>query len=107
MAEYSLSEARAQLPLLLTKAAAGEPVTITRHGRPEAVIVGHSEWVRSQARSRVMEQARILSEMREEAKKKSWEDIGWLEDYDADAHVAEIRAGRDYDRWDEVENGKP
>lgn len=35
----SASEARASLPALLTRAEAGEVVTITRHGRPVAVLV--------------------------------------------------------------------
>lgn len=42
-----------------------------------------------------MEQARALGQMREEAKGKSRDEIGWLDDYDVDAHIAEIRAGRD------------
>lgn len=35
----SLSEARASLPRLLDQVAAGAEVTITRHGRPVAVLV--------------------------------------------------------------------
>src|SRR5688572_19454695 len=35
----SLSEARATLPHLLDRVAAGSEVTITRHGRPVAVLV--------------------------------------------------------------------
>ena len=39
MAVMTLSEARAALPEVLTRAAAGEEITITRHGRPVAVVV--------------------------------------------------------------------
>lgn len=39
MAEMSVSEARALLPSVLTRVAAGEEVTITRHGQPVAVVV--------------------------------------------------------------------
>ena len=36
---FSVSEARASLPHLLDRVEAGEEVTITRHGRPIAVVV--------------------------------------------------------------------
>ena len=36
---FSISEARASLPHLLDRVEAGEEVTITRHGRPIAVVV--------------------------------------------------------------------
>jgi antitoxin (DNA-binding transcriptional repressor) of toxin-antitoxin stability system len=39
MAVMTLSEARAALPEVLTRVAAGEEITITRHGSPIAVVV--------------------------------------------------------------------
>jgi antitoxin (DNA-binding transcriptional repressor) of toxin-antitoxin stability system len=39
MAVMTLSEARAALPDVLTRVAQGEEITITRHGRPVAVVV--------------------------------------------------------------------
>lgn len=39
MAVMTLTEARAALPEVLTRVAAGEEITITRHGRPVAVVV--------------------------------------------------------------------
>lgn len=39
MAAMSVSEARAELHELLERVAVGEEVTITRHGRPVAVVV--------------------------------------------------------------------
>jgi len=39
MAVMTISEARAALPEVLTRVAAGEEITITRHGRPVAVVV--------------------------------------------------------------------
>ena len=39
MATMNASEARAALPELLTRVEGGEEVTITRHGRPVAVLV--------------------------------------------------------------------
>jgi antitoxin (DNA-binding transcriptional repressor) of toxin-antitoxin stability system len=39
MAVMTISEARAALPEVLTRVAAGEEITITRHGSPIAVVV--------------------------------------------------------------------
>lgn len=39
MPTMSVSEARAALPEVLNRVVAGEEVTITRHGRPVAVVV--------------------------------------------------------------------
>lgn len=39
MAMMTISEARAALPEVLDRVAGGEEVTITRHGRPVAVVV--------------------------------------------------------------------
>ncbi len=37
--QYGLEQARAQLPLLVSEAAAGTPSIITRHGKPCAAVV--------------------------------------------------------------------
>ena len=39
MAVMTISEARAELPDVVSRVAAGEEVTLTRHGRPAAVLV--------------------------------------------------------------------
>jgi antitoxin (DNA-binding transcriptional repressor) of toxin-antitoxin stability system len=39
MATMTISEARAALPEVLDRVAEGEEVTITRHGRPVAVVI--------------------------------------------------------------------
>jgi antitoxin (DNA-binding transcriptional repressor) of toxin-antitoxin stability system len=39
MAMMTISEARAALPEVLDRVAGGEEVTITRHGRPVAVVI--------------------------------------------------------------------
>lgn len=39
MASVSATDARASLPELLNRVAAGEEVTVTRHGQPVAVMV--------------------------------------------------------------------
>jgi prevent-host-death family protein len=39
MTDYSIAEAKNQLPKLIDRMLAGEPVTITRRGRPVARVV--------------------------------------------------------------------
>ena len=46
MKQIQLKDAKANLSAVVDAAAAGEPATITRHGKPEAVVVGYEEWVR-------------------------------------------------------------
>jgi prevent-host-death family protein len=44
--EIQLKDAKANLSAVVDDAVAGEPATITRHGKPEAVIVSYAEWLR-------------------------------------------------------------
>jgi prevent-host-death family protein len=46
MKEIQLREAKATLSAVVEAAEKGEPTTITKHGRPAAVIVSHSEWTK-------------------------------------------------------------
>jgi antitoxin Phd len=46
MREIELKDAKALLASLVDDATQGEPSIITRHGKPEAVIVGFEEWER-------------------------------------------------------------
>jgi antitoxin Phd len=46
MREIELKDAKALLASLVDDAMQGEPLIITRHGKPEAVIVGFEEWER-------------------------------------------------------------
>jgi antitoxin Phd len=48
MKELQLREAKATLSSVVDAAERGEPTTITRHGRPAAVVVSHEEWIRLQ-----------------------------------------------------------
>ena len=50
MKEIQLREAKATLSAVVEAAEKGEPTTITKHGRPAAVIVSHSEWTRLKTR---------------------------------------------------------
>jgi prevent-host-death family protein len=102
MTAYSLTEARASLPLLLNRVADGEDITITRHGRPAAVLVSHDRWMKT-ARYEVLEEARRLHDDLEERRAKPFP--GWRDDldYDVEGHIAWLRENDD--PWDEIERG--
>jgi antitoxin Phd len=46
MREIQFRDAKASLSAVVDDAIRGEPAIITRHGRPEAVIVSFAEWQR-------------------------------------------------------------
>jgi antitoxin Phd len=57
MQEIQLREAKARLSAVIDQARQGEPSIITRHGRPEAVVLSFEEWQRL---SRVPSFGRLL-----------------------------------------------
>ncbi|TAL45303.1 MAG: type II toxin-antitoxin system Phd/YefM family antitoxin [Salinibacterium sp.] len=101
MLELSLSEARARLPELLDRVAAGEEVHITRHGKHAAVLVDNDRWMKTRTHD-VLVQARKLRRDLEEARGKPLLVVP-AEHWDVDAHVAEIREMRDDDPWQGIE----
>jgi antitoxin Phd len=46
MREIQLRDAKAMLSAVVDAAVRGEPSVITRHGRPEAVVIGFDQWQR-------------------------------------------------------------
>ena len=46
MREIQLRDAKMNLSAVVDQAVDGEPSVITRHGKPEAVILGFKEWER-------------------------------------------------------------
>ncbi|GJE77676.1 type II toxin-antitoxin system Phd/YefM family antitoxin [Methylorubrum suomiense] len=46
MQEIQLRQAKATLSSVIDQARQGQPSIITRHGRPEAVVLGFEEWQR-------------------------------------------------------------
>ena len=46
MREIQLRDAKASLSAVIDEAVHGEPAIITRHGKPEAVILSFAEWQR-------------------------------------------------------------
>lgn len=57
MRKIQLREAKAELSAVIDAAMGGEPAVITRHGKPQAVVVGFEEW---QKLSRLPSFARLL-----------------------------------------------
>jgi antitoxin Phd len=46
MKQLQLREAKTTLSAVIEAAENGEPTTITKHGRPAAVVISHAEWMR-------------------------------------------------------------
>ena len=90
----SASEARAVLPELLNRVEGGEEVTITRHGRPVAVLVRPDSLRVRRAEAALDEAARIHNLLTEAAATPLPEGTG-LTEQRAEELIAEIRASRD------------
>jgi prevent-host-death family protein len=102
---YSLTEARAKLPLLLHRVADGEEITITRHGRPTAVLVSHDRWMKI-AHLDVLDDVRQIRQHMADVRKRPVTEASFsvIPGYDAEAHIEwnrEFEAERD-DPWDRV-----
>jgi antitoxin Phd len=46
MRKVQLKDAKANLSAVVDQAARGKPSVITRHGKPEAVVLGFADWQR-------------------------------------------------------------
>lgn len=101
MISVSLTEARARLPELLTRAAEGEEIHILRHGASVGVLIGHARWVKTQQHD-VLIQARQLRRKIEAARGKPWPPPGYVgvDPEHVDEHLRELREHRDLD-WQE------
>jgi prevent-host-death family protein len=89
----TVSDARASLPELLDRVAAGEEITITRHGRPAAVLVGPQALRVRRAGAALAEADELrarLDAARAQPPSTTALDEAWAEEL-----IAEIRAGRD------------
>jgi len=89
----TVSEARASLPELLTRVEAGEEVTITRHGRPVAVLV-RPDVLRPRAEVVIEEAARLHETLMAARDEELCIDPG-LTSEEAEELIREIRSGRD------------
>jgi len=89
----TVSEARAALPHILDRVLAGEEVTITRHGRPVAVIVRPDSLRVRRAEGALAGAARVRAVVSRGATERLG-DRPALSHERAEELVAEVRAGR-------------
>ncbi len=90
----TVSEARATLPELLTRVDGGEEITITRHGRPVAVLV-RPDVLRSRRLDDVIAGAQRIDEMLAEARKRPLTPAEGLTPERAEELVRYVRESRD------------
>jgi antitoxin (DNA-binding transcriptional repressor) of toxin-antitoxin stability system len=93
MTTISASEARAALPELLSRVEDGEEVTITRHGRPVAVLV-RPDALRVRSAESVLDGAARIHELLSEAAASPLPEGTGLTEQRAEELIAEIRASR-------------
>lgn len=94
MTTMTVTEARAALPEVLDRVIDGDEVTITRHGKPVAVVV-RAGAARSGRAAAAFAGAQQIQEMLEAARKKPLSPTGTISRERAEALVASIRADRD------------
>lgn len=94
MASTTVSEARAHLPELLTRVDGGEEVTITRHGRPVAVLV-RPDVLRARHAPAALADAERVHELLAAARAAPLPASGGLTAARAEELIREIRAGRE------------
>lgn len=89
----SASDARSSLPHLLDRVAAGDEVTITRHGHPVAVLI-RIDKVRLRRADHMLEEAARIRDALAEARKHPLPSERGVTKARADELVAEVAAGR-------------
>ena len=94
MTSITVSEARAKLPELLSRVDGGEEITITRHGRPVAVLV-RPDALRSRRAGAALGDTERIHELLTQAAAADLPEGPGLTAQRAEALIAEIRAGRD------------
>ena len=89
----TVSEARAALPRVLDRVIAGEEVTITRHGRPVAVIV-RPDALRARRADAALAVAATVRAALDRGATADLRAVPTMTEERADALVAEVRSGR-------------
>ena len=89
----NVSEARARLPEMLDRVAAGEEITITRHGEPVAVVL-RPDAVRPRRAQETIERAREIGALVAAAREQPLTSAA-LAVARAEELVAAVRGGRD------------
>lgn len=100
----TVTEARADLPSLLDAVERGQEITITRHGKAVAVLMG-VDLARQRRLARSTEATARIRKMLDDAKsqRKPLVPASTLTVERAEEWIAEIRAARDRDRHDGLE----
>lgn len=93
MVRLTATEARAALPEVLDRVERGEEVTITRHGRPVAVVV-RPDALRSRRADTALADAAQIEALLAAGRASNLATAETLDDARADELIAEIRAGR-------------
>ncbi len=65
MQDWTVAEAKAKLSEVIERAMAGQPQTITRHGKTAVVVVAADEWKRRAARRGTLAEFLAASPLRE------------------------------------------
>ncbi len=94
MATMTVSEARAHLPEVLDRVDAGEEITITRHGKPAAVVL-RPDTARARRLKALYAEADKLHQDLERARSRPLGSVPGISREFAEELVAEVRAGRD------------
>lgn len=93
MSEVTATEARSTLPEILDRVGEGDEVTITRHGRPVAVVI-RPDTLRSRRASSALRRADEIGDLLERAAGLPPASISGLPPGRADALVAGLRDER-------------
>ena len=89
----TVSEARAALPEILDRVLAGDEVTLTRHGRPVAVVV-RPDALRARRADEALAAAERLRDVLAHRRERRLEARPTLSEERAEALVADLRAAR-------------
>jgi prevent-host-death family protein len=94
MTSITSSEARAALPELLDRVAAGEEVTITRHGQPVAVLV-RPDTLRARRADQALAAAAKVRDLLDAGRRSPLPTNDGLTESRAEQLIADVRKGRD------------
>jgi len=89
----SVTEARAALPEVLDRVLAGEEVTITRHGKPVAVIV-RPDTLRVRRADQALAAAATVRDVLDRGRRSRLRGRPTLNEKRVEALIAEVEAGR-------------
>jgi antitoxin (DNA-binding transcriptional repressor) of toxin-antitoxin stability system len=95
MSTVTVSEARATLPEILERVLAGEEVTLTRHGRPVAVVVRPDTLRTRRADDSIAAAARVRERL-EQSRRIRLDAMPAVSEQGADSLLANVRAARSH-----------